>query len=180
MARGRPASITVGLKLPFFELSGTWAPDEAERRAAWEMYVELVTRIGMVPLPSGEGLLREALTSLHSLFATTRDILRRYGPDVARPTQDSDLSFGSIAITVLNQALRPLLTVWHPALADHESRRPPARSPAEHEREWEDAPALREELERMRPLLIGYANMLSEAADVPPLVSAAPADRGSG
>lgn len=38
--------------------------------------MELVTRIAVVPLGSGEGILREALTSLHQLFGVTREILR--------------------------------------------------------------------------------------------------------
>jgi hypothetical protein len=32
------------------KLSGVWEPDQAERNAAWELYVELVTRIAVVPL----------------------------------------------------------------------------------------------------------------------------------
>jgi hypothetical protein len=72
-----PGSRNVELTLPFLgKVSGQWAPDEAERQAAWEMYVELATRITIQPLAPGEGLLREALTSYYSLFATTRTILR--------------------------------------------------------------------------------------------------------
>lgn len=43
------------------EISGTWEPDEAERRAAWELCVELITRVAVVKLGTAEGLLREAL-----------------------------------------------------------------------------------------------------------------------
>jgi hypothetical protein len=82
----RPTSYKVSLNLPF-GLGGveqTWEPNDDERRAAWELHVELVTRIATVPLEPGAGLQREALTSLYSLFPTTRDILRRYGPGVAQ------------------------------------------------------------------------------------------------
>lgn len=54
-----------------------------ERDAAWELYVEVVTRIAVVELKPGEGSLREALSSLSSPFATTRDILRKYGQRLA-------------------------------------------------------------------------------------------------
>ena len=37
------------------KLSGVWRPDQAERDAAWELYVELVTRIAVVPLAPGHG-----------------------------------------------------------------------------------------------------------------------------
>jgi hypothetical protein len=36
---------------------------------------------------------------------------------VATP-KGGDLSFGLIAMTVLNKVLRPLLAQWHPELAD--------------------------------------------------------------
>lgn len=41
----KPDEVTVSLNLRFGPggISGKWAPDEAERKAAWEMYVELVT-----------------------------------------------------------------------------------------------------------------------------------------
>jgi hypothetical protein len=81
-----------------------------------------------VPLASNEGLLREALSSLYALFAITRDVLRRHGPQVAMPTRDSDYSLGQIATAVLNSELRPVLARWHPALEDWEAHRPPERS----------------------------------------------------
>src|ERR1035438_3876391 len=94
---------TVKISLPGFGgIEGSWAPDDRERDASWELYVELVTRIAVVELKPGEGSLREALASLYSLFATTRDILRKYGPVVGRPSGRSDISFGYIAVTVLN------------------------------------------------------------------------------
>jgi hypothetical protein len=44
-------SVAVSLKLPFLgDINGTWEPDETEQRAAWEMYVELVTRVSLVEL----------------------------------------------------------------------------------------------------------------------------------
>src|SRR6266536_1346324 len=88
-------SFKVSLKLPYIGgIEGTWEPDESEQKAAWEMYIELVTRIVVAELGSDEGLLREALNSIYTLFATTRNILREYGPGIARPKGDDELSFG--------------------------------------------------------------------------------------
>ncbi len=79
-------NVSVKLEIPYIGgIEGTWEPDKEEQRAAWEMYVELITRISTVELGPEEGLLREALTSLYSLFATTRTILREHGPSVAQP-----------------------------------------------------------------------------------------------
>jgi len=45
------------------------------------MYVELVTRVA-VQEPMEYSLMRETLTSLHTLFDRTRIILRAHGPTV--------------------------------------------------------------------------------------------------
>lgn len=87
-------------------------PDPTTRKAAWELYVELVTRVAIEPLQLNHGLLRESLSSLYSLFPTTRQILRQAGPGVGA----SRHSVGGIAIAVLNKGLRPFLAKWHPLL----------------------------------------------------------------
>ncbi len=164
-------TITVKLTVPVVgEIEGVWRPDDSERAAAWEMYVELITRISVVQLKPGEGLLREALTSQYHLFQVTRDILRRYGPVVARPSDRSDLSFGYIAVTILNTVLRPILSSWHPELLAHEGRRHPQESPTEHERRWELSDALRREIDDARTVLMAYADVLADVAGVPSLV----------
>lgn len=73
--------------------------------AAWELYVEMLTRIVTQPLPSEDGDDKVALDSVYSLFATTREILRRYGPQA--------VEFSKIAIPVLNQQVRPFTAKWH-------------------------------------------------------------------
>jgi hypothetical protein len=161
---------TVKIELPGFGgIEGSWEPDDRERNAAWELYVELVTRIAVVELKPAEGSLREALSSLYSLFATTREILRKYGPEVARPHGASDVSFGYIAITVLNYVLRPVLAKWHPLLLDYENTRESNVSSVEHEDHWARTDDLRRTLDDIRAQMVSYANLLAEAANVPAL-----------
>jgi hypothetical protein len=101
----------LGLPWGLGKVGGTWRPDEAERSAAWELLVELATRVALTKLRPGDGLLRESLTSLHGLFPITRDILRRYGPSVVKVSADRGfVSFGVLAISVLNGGIRPLLS----------------------------------------------------------------------
>jgi len=167
----RPVKLTkVTVKFPWVE--GEWVADEAQQRAAWEMYVELVTRISVAPLAPNEGLLREALASLYALFGETRRILRQYGPGVARRQGPGVLTFGEIAVDVLSRSLRPLLAEWHPELAAHEATRPPDRSPFDHERAWPKAPALRGALEDTRATLVAYLDLLAIVCDVTPLQAA--------
>jgi len=169
-----PKSIEVGLDLRFFKISGTWEPNDAERLAAWELYVELMTRVAVVPLGAGEGLLREALTSLYSLFASTRDILRRHGPTVAEPKPDGQYNFGYLAVVILNCVIRPFLAHWHPLLQEWEASRPANRSRAEHEQAWPYIAQLRAELDDTRAILTQYAALLAAACGVPDLSAAMP------
>jgi hypothetical protein len=154
----RLKNIKVSLKLPYIGgIEGTWEPDESERKAAWELYVELVTRISVTELQPHEGVLREALSSLYTLFDTTRTILRTYGPGIAQPKGGNPLSFGSLAVTMLNVVIRPVLAQWHPMLLTHE-------------RQWEKGDELRRVLNEVREVLIAYANVLAQVADVPSLI----------
>jgi hypothetical protein len=165
--------IHVSIKVPFTDIGieGTWQPDENERKASWEMYVELITRVSVVALRPEEGLLREALSSLYALFDTTRAILREYGPGVAKPKGKGRLSFGNLSVTILNAVLRPLLAKWHPLLLDYENTRATTISALEHERNWARNTELRQELAAVRGTLIAYADVLAEVAGVPSLIA---------
>jgi hypothetical protein len=171
MPSGEIDRVEVGLNLGVLSIKGGWKPNDAERDAAWELYVELATRIAVVPLRGGEGLIREALTSLYLMFDTTRGILRKYGPVLARPRPAGEYSFGQLAMLVLNYELRPLLARWHPALQDWESARTAEQSQVAHEDSWEHAARLRSEIEQTRRRLVAYADLLAAAAGVPPLTS---------
>lgn len=162
MPRKDPAKLnSIKIKIPWVG-EAEWNADPTERRAAWSLYVELVTRIAVQALPAEEGLLREALISLHSLFDSTRQILRDAGPDVG----SSAFSVGGIAIAVLNRGIRPFLSRWHPILSDWESRRGLNVRPGEHERGWAEYDRLRSELNTLRIELESYAEGLATIAGV--------------
>ena len=163
-------SAKIGLPFGIGEIAGDWVPEDVERDAAWEMYVELITRIGVVRLGPDEGLISEALSSLYSLFDTTREILRRHGPAVARPAPGASVSFGHLAIAVLNGALRPLLAKWHPLLVDHEAARPSGTSAVDWEREWDRHDELRAALDEVGRTLVAYAGLLGEVCDAKDLL----------
>jgi hypothetical protein len=91
------------IKAPFLEAE--WEPQDPDRDAAWELYVELLTRITTQALPAGHGKEKTALDSIYSLFATTREVLRRRGRFCNELTK--------IAIVVLNQKVRPFTAKWH-------------------------------------------------------------------
>lgn len=154
----------VSLSLPFSIGSVKWVPDRTEQEAAWALYIELVTRISVQRLDLDQGLVREAMNSLYSLFATTREILKKAGPGVGI----SKNSVGGIAIMVLNNGLRPFLSKWHPLLHAWESQKPSSLSAKEHERNWSEEAKLRGELEKLRKDLESYSCLLAEIVGVEP------------
>lgn len=162
----RLTNVRIDLKVPGFGgISGTWEPDESEIKAAWELYVEMVTR---TPLGRGgspqEGSVREALSSIYSLFESTRGILRSFGPGVARPKGGQELSFGYLAVSMLNLVLRPLLTEWHPQLREWERD-----NPSLNEREWPGRSDFLRAFDETEKLLREYAKLFARVADVPEL-----------
>lgn len=91
------------LNLGFLNTEINW--DDIDRKAAWELYVELITRITTQPLPAEDGDEATALTSVYSLFETTRTVLKENGPRCE--------NFAKIAVVVLNQVVRPFTAKWH-------------------------------------------------------------------
>ena len=122
-----------------------------DKDAAWEMYVEMLTRIVTQPLHSESGDEKTALDSMYQLFPLTREILRRQG----RGT----IEFSKIAIPILNQVVRPFTAKWHKeslsgAFDDENKRR-----------------EFRDELELLLVDLRNYNGMLAEIACVEDLTN---------
>ena len=104
------------------QIKGYLVPSPAERAAAYELLVELSTRVTTSHLGSAEGSLREALDSIYEMFGITRSILRKHGAESSKGSA-GNISMAVISVRVLNEVFRPLLSRWHPALADYEARR---------------------------------------------------------
>lgn len=151
----RAAHLTeVKVNIPqFSEL--TFVVNNDARQVAWKLFVETVTRISTQPLQGDEGFLREALTSLYSLFATTRETLKNSRPSI--PASGSQ-TVEHLAVTMLNWELRPLLSNWHPRLRQFEQEHPD-----EPESTWPEAVTFRQELrdtqERLRGYALGFARL---------------------
>lgn len=168
--RAGSVQVKVHLQIPFVGgIEGTWKPERVERDAAWELYVELVTRISVVELHRDDGRAREALSSFYQFFAITRDILRRYGPAVARGSA-SRITFGRIAVSMLNGVIRPVLAHWHPRLTAYEETRPAEIDSVSHEQGWEHIAELRAEIDRTRHVLTDIAQLLGTVAGVESLL----------
>ncbi len=94
-----------GLKISAGFLEMEWEPKDRDRDAAWELYVELLTRISTQHLQPDHGDEKTALDSIHKLFQLTRETLKNQGRHCNE--------FAKIAIVVLNQVVRPFAAKWH-------------------------------------------------------------------
>ena len=169
---GQLDSVDVSIGFPPISISGSFSPTRAERDCAWELLVELTSRTSVAPLLDDEGSTREALSSLYSLYQTTRDLLRKYGWEVAAPRSDGNLSLGLIAMRVLNDILRPFMSKYHPLLESHEAQRPEAVGKVDWEREWDRNAECRAGLTEVRRSIRSYIDTLGAIAGTPDLADA--------
>jgi len=132
------------IKTPFLETE--WHPKDKDKDAAWELYIELLTRIATQPLPNEHGDESTALESIHKLFGLTREIIREHGREC--------IEFTKIAVIVLNQVIRPFTAKWH------------KESLANAFADSQKCDEFRKELVEIQSSLINYAKMLSDMAGV--------------
>ncbi len=135
-----------GLKIkpPFLEME--WAPRDNDKDAAWELYIELLTRIATQHLHPDHGDEETALRSIYSLFGLTREVIKRQGRQC--------VEFTKIAVVILNQIVRPFTAKWH-KLSIHKAFDDPKK-----------CEVFRKELGDLQVSLRNYTKMLADMAGV--------------
>ena len=139
------------LKINTLFLEMEWKPSDYDKDAAWELYIELLTRITTQYLPPDHGDEETALKSIYSLFGLTREVIKRQGRHC--------IEFTKIAIVILNQIVRPFTAKWHKlsiqkAFSDRKQCK-----------------VFRDELAKLQEVLRTYTKMLAEMAGVEDLTS---------
>ncbi len=132
------------IKTPF--LDANWQPRDEDKDAAWELYIELLTRITTQPLPKAHGDEAAALESVHNLFELTRNVIKSHGRHC--------IEFTKIAIVILNQKVRPFTAKWHKLMLEDKFKASQHRT------------RFRAELEELQKVLRIYTQMLAEMAGV--------------
>jgi hypothetical protein len=131
--------------------------DETHRNAGWHIFVELASRVATQPVTGNAGDIREAMSSLFSLYDLIRTEVKQLTP--ARPDPDRPETVEKIALDILNGPLRGFLTKWHPLLTKYE-KEDGAKA------EWDQAASCRAELEELRQHLVAEAEKLGRAIDI--------------
>ena len=124
-----------------------WAPSAADRALAWDLYIELQTRITTQALSDEDGNDESALSSVYNLFKLSRDFMHQHGVSCANTS--------TLLVAFLNQKVRPFTAKWH------------KRSINEN---WKDNPTaqhadFRAELKILQPILRQLGSALSTIAD---------------
>jgi len=132
------------IKTPFLDME--WKPQDEDRAAAWDLYIEMLTRITTQPLDDNHGDEVTALKSVYSLFGTTREVMKKNGRHC--------IEFTKIAVVVLNQIIRPFTAKWH-GLSEQNCFSDP-----------EQCKAFRRELSELQDKLRTYSKMLADMAGV--------------
>ena len=140
------------------QVKGFLYPSPAERAAAYELLIELSTRNTATNVGS-DASLRDALSSLYAMFDITRQILRKHGAEASKGS-GGNLSLAVIAVRVLNDVFRPVLSKWHPLLKSYEDKRPAEVTSVEWENRWALGESCRSELGAMRASVIAYMDTL--------------------
>jgi len=128
---------------PFLEME--WIPRVEDKNAAWEFYVEMITRITTQPLLLGRGMEQTAVASIYQLFPLTRGILKTQGRYC--------INFTKVAVVVLNQVVRPFTS---------KRRTRMNAGPLDEV----TADAFRAELVQLQGKLLNYTRLLADLAGV--------------
>ena len=139
------------LKINLKFLEAEWTPNKSDKDAAWELYIELLTRVATQYLGPKHGDEKTALESIHSLFELTRNTIKNHGRKC--------MEFTKVAIVVLNQIIRPFTAKWH------------KESTAGGFKDPEKCKLFRDELSQLQKDLRIYTKMLADIASVEDLTT---------
>lgn len=132
------------INVKFLEME--FQPKDADKNAAWELYIELLTRISTQHLLPEHGDEKTALDSIYRIFELTRNIIKSYGRECNE--------FTKIAIVILNQKIRPFTAKWHRLSLQGEFC------------DTAKCDVFRAELTSLQATLRNYTNMLADMAGV--------------
>lgn len=142
--------VDVNLSLPLINsIRGLWKVSDLERSAAWETFIEIITRISSPKQDFSKRDVACELDDLEELLNKMRDILKKYGPSIGKADGVHDLSFAHLALTMINVVLRPVLLKGVKINDTNLNNQDICK-----------------ELDRVYAVLIDYCNILAQGADV--------------
>lgn len=134
------------LKINAHFLEMEFKPNDHDKNAAWELYIELLTRVTTQHLDPDHGDEKTALESVRSLFGLTREVIKREGRHC--------IEFTKVAIVILNQVARPFTAKWHKLSVKNDFE-----DPGQCKIFWEELSDLQNKLRKYTQMLADMANV---------------------
>lgn len=139
--------------------------DNKQKQYIWNIFVELSTRITTATIDNSNiengtnnlGSFREALSSMYTLFSSTRGELKSMPPSPPPAAGCSTLE--SYVFILIKNELRPFLSQWHSKLKEWESTGMP-------ENQWPLAQLFKEDLEITQERILFVTHQLGQALNV--------------
>ncbi|MDV9721258.1 hypothetical protein RHG08_07685 [Clostridioides difficile] len=132
--------ISINWKMFSAELSFT----DRDKIAAWQLYVELITRVVTQYMEPDEGDEKAALESIHIIFDKVREISSKNGPEC--------YIFTKLSVLMLNSGLRNFTSKWHRKLKDDISE--------------SDKLEFRNELKEIQELMRIFTDLLADICEI--------------
>ncbi|OWY65383.1 hypothetical protein B7486_42365 [cyanobacterium TDX16] len=162
----------VSVSLPFNLGTVEYELSSQDRVLAWKMYVQLKTRKAALLFDENHDVISEVYSSLYDIFPVARELLSNM------PLAEVERSKGvaDLILRVLNDAIRPHMTVWQASFRrwwerEVQSESNKGKSPCDIQRSYPQYSELVADLNRTNTELAKLADELLVIARARPLVS---------
>lgn len=154
---------TVNITLPS-GVSFEFKAQEEDRKIAWEIFVQIRTRIAAVEFKDGEDSLLHVNQSLYDLFNLIREKVQ--GLSLRTVTKDKDGNLVELYFSILNHGIRPYLTKWHiPVSHFHTKQKDSYKSTIEVDQEFAQSnPKIILDIKSLNYRMKKYAEILHKIA----------------
>jgi hypothetical protein len=154
---------TVNVTLPS-GISFEFKAQEEDRKIAWEIFVQIRTRIAAVEFKKGEDSFKDVNVSLFALFTLIREKI--LGLSLKTVTKDKDGNLVELYFSILNHGIRPYLTKWHiPVSHFHERQKDSGKSEIEIDKEFLISnPEIIEDIQTLNFKMKRFAEVLHKIA----------------
>ncbi len=153
---------TVTVSLPSGSLE--FKAQREDRRIAWEIFVQIRTRIAAVDFRENEDSLLHINKSLYELFSFIRDKILSL--PLKTVTRDKNGNLVEFYLAILNDGIRPFLTKWHISVSHfHEKMKDSGKSAIEIDKEFlEKNPSILGDVKSLNQRMKKFASVLHRIA----------------
>lgn len=139
-------------------------PNKEDLQIAYQLWVELKTRKLGILIDEDNDVIHEVYKSWYEFFRITRDLIKSIPASKVRSSADTRLLV-DLSMKVLNDGLRPHLTVWQAKYRrwyehEMESEANAQFPPQAIQKKFSEYPALMSDMKRVNEILIKYAAAL--------------------